>query len=264
MKKSVIIAFAVMFIAIAYTASGAGFAYEPFTDPAFGPASGIGQWAPASSWTWVQNPGTATHDPVGLTYKSLQTAPGACQIAVQANDSKWARDFASTYSATNDDYWVSFLIRIDQDPIRNNIYLTPDGDWDACAIGYQWSDTINFANGTNTGMGGVPGVTNMIVLHFSPDGGDPDRGTCDYWVDPALTPIPGAPLGTELPPGWSPGIQDSPSAMFKMGLRGQDPDGLFTVDEIRYGQSWESVTVPEPATFSLLGIGLLALIRRKK
>jgi len=259
MKKSILIAFAVMFIAVAHSASGAGYAYEPFTDPAFGPLSGQGQWAPGSSWYWVSTTTAAlTYDPVGLTYKSLKTAPGAATITTtMSGNAHWGRDLATTYSAVSDDYWMSFLLRPTEGPPQGFTMMSPGGS-DGGGFGYHWSDTLKFTNSTDTGIVGQAGVTNFIVLHYI------DNWTIDLWVDPVLSPVPSAPLLTETPPAWTGGVVDFSLVKFVTNAASDGLGGSFTVDEIRLGQSWEAVTVPEPATFSLLGIGLLALLRRRK
>ena len=255
MKKSILIAFAVMFIAVAHSASGAGYAYEPFTDPAFGPLSGVGQWLPGSSWVKpleATRPITLTWDPVGLTYKSLKTQPGALTLTTTtANTGVIQRDLATTYVA-NDDYWVSYLLRNDVHPGSEYTNWSPQGN-DGGAFGYHWGTDLKFVNSTTSGITPAIGQTNMVVLHYI------NANTIDLWVDPVLSPAPPAPLLTQASP-WA--VTDMTKALMKCG--GGAAGGQFTWDEIRIGQSWEAVTVPEPATFSLLGIGLLALIRRRK
>lgn len=98
-------------------------------------------------------------------------------------------------------------------------------------------------------------------LHW--DGSD-DRVT--LWIDPVL----GTAEGENTPAlqtlvGWDGFYPDQPGLTDFTFQAGTNDEGeTVTLDDLRIGDSWADVVIPEPTTIALLGIGALAAVRHRR
>ncbi len=148
-------------------------------------------------------------------------------------------------------------------------------------LGIRASDT---PGGTNAGhtywTGDITPSTDahFIVVRYAQDGDPADTGVSGdenaLWVDPSALSY-GAPEGSVPSPDGSSvgsinkasgGVNNyAASVMIGAGISsGSNPDSLV-LDEIRVGTTWNDVTtIPEPASLSLLGLGGIGLLSRRR
>lgn len=225
--------------------------YEPFN------------YAPGSYSEFTQNGGTnwtgAWEQPIniaspGLAHDNLvvggnKMTPGAGNI--DAN-----RRFADQSSGA---LWFSF---VSNTPSGTGIRVGAlNGGWGGIYFGKEtW--TSDYRSGNNpTGISGQ-GVQSLIVVRMDlTTGNDSAR----MWVfpqgasipDPNLAQLPNDAQGT-----YTGGTNDLGSIFF---FRVQVSQGA-SIDEMRVGTTYGDVVAltPEPATMALMGMGAVALIRRRK
>ena len=110
----------------------------------------------------------------------------------------------------------------------------------------------------------TPQETYFLVVHLG-KGADPthpdDYDQLDIWLNPAFADS-GSPVETLIAHS-STAISSFSFIDFRAMFL--DSDDLVLVDELRLGTTWNDVMnyIPEPATFALLGGGLLFLARRR-
>jgi hypothetical protein len=95
--------------------------------------------------------------------------------------------------------------------------------------------------------------------------------TVNLWVNPNLgqyiapTPTATTSIGSDnYAASGNPSVINNFVTSFLFRSTNSNWPGTITVDELRVGLSYEDVTVPEPASLSLLALGSLALGRRRR
>ena len=139
----------------------------------------------------------------------------------------------------------------------------------ACFVGTGGPGARNwFGYGANSGASFDGGYTSGVVMAVMRIFGDTETNAfiIDYnwYISPEAVPTsePGSWAATvsDVHNGWDP----NPISYVRLE-HGNATDGS-TVDEIRIGTTWADVVVPEPVTLTLLGLGsvLLVLKRRRR
>ncbi len=105
--------------------------------------------------------------------------------------------------------------------------------------------------------------TNLLVLSIERPGGTGDN-TYRLWLNPDLYEPMGDPDFTHTE-DWGIVVGCPSWGFFGFELRQSFnyPQSVL-VDELRFGESWAAVTIPEPATLGLLGIGGLAVVLKRR
>ncbi len=194
--------------------------------------------APSAHPPWSTSHGAALVEFVsaGLKYsddsgRQLATEGGALQISSIDGRTAMTRTLNSE-QVPEYGYWVSFLLRVDSDQ-WGDAFWTPDGVIDRGGFGIQQSDYFRFVNGGRTETLIESGRTYLLVGHIEDEG-------AVMWVDPQLDE-PGLPHQEYINP---------PDGRFPVSpFRGSVElwfnsigDGTYTVDEIRIGENFASVT----------------------
>lgn len=235
-------------------ASGQPLVYEPWDLTRSNGSSVVGLAGESSfgfsstGWDFALGGGTATYDATGLSYADAQgnelvTTGGAVSIAANVVNTRWARGLTSPLDDRPDEYFVSFLLRLDS-PLAGDAFWTSDGVADKGAVGFQAGQSLRFVNGPSSNISASQGETKFLVARIVRDNdngtnGDGDQDFAELWVDPILT-NPGAPLATFSTGSISSNrIRDATAAIFKLNAVNS---GSYTIDEFRIGEAFSDVS----------------------
>ncbi|MCC6675607.1 MAG: EF-hand domain-containing protein [Phycisphaerales bacterium] len=232
-----------MVAASAAMGQGAGAVYDGFAGPA---GADLGGWSGGAGWAgpWVDYgmgiPTTFTGPSAGLGFGDLTVTAGAI-----TTPGRWLPDMAGYARAypgvTGDVLYLSFLMRPEAD--ATNWQILRLGNWPrqvdvGVPIGF-FSYGLMVGDGlmVDTPVPVIIGTTVLLVLEVKHDLGQ-SRTVYSLYVDPAPGGgKPAFPMGSFARAG----IMDFGASLEMRG------EGGYSLDEVRIGTTWESVTPAGPA-----------------
>lgn len=214
----------------------------------------------------------------GLDYEGLASSGGA--VRLDRNETTVITDLkdavrASNGNAAGETVYFSALIQHNGASAQFGIKMQGKNvNW----IGFDESGHLTLFSqsggggssdhGPATSTATYSAVTHLLVAKLVDNGGGSGQDRLSVYIDPDLSGGEPTSANLTLDVGTA-GFYPSNNGLDSIGLRGDNPGGQSTepiFDELRVGDAWADVTpIPEPATMSLLAIGGLgALLRRKR
>lgn len=256
-------------LAVAGTSANAQLLYDGFNYSAgnlAGNNGGTGSWNGTTSWAGgTENQVNTT----GLTYTGLTTSGGlvedtsASHTVTNASRGMGNQSSVFTDGSTN---WFSFLIRPGATftnwgfGIGNSAGATSGGFGLNVSSG-NFTARAGATSSANTAFTWTSGTTFLVVgsMTTSTSGNE----TTTIWINPTIGGV--SPVGGTSATV-SGNIGTLPGATATMAFGGGNQAQVFAFDEVRFGTSFSSVTIPEPTTWALLAGSLTALVifRRRR
>jgi hypothetical protein len=227
-----------------------------------------GSWGTGPSFP---NGGSWTVGTVGLTYGALQTS-GLTATGL-GGATAIGRNLAASSGGPASSVWISFLVS----NMGNNLTGISlfDGNTEGTFSGRIGSLQTTFYGGAGNpvatqqtfGTGTNDLNTHMYVINFDATGANP---VINAWIDPDFSSLG---VGSSPTGGLSTSITSAQGAQIydfnavRLGLFSGVGSQTGNFDEIRVGQTWADVSpvaIPEPSAALLGGVGILALLRRRR
>ncbi len=267
-----------------------GFNYQP---PAVASGTALGSITPAggTGWsdaTWLfNNNGFPTNPTGGLSYGALATQAGAVTDPSASNNQSYIRKSSASLMTGTAVRWFSLLLDID------SLSATPTANARAVWAGLSNDNANATSVSTNVGFSVIGNNAgngyDMVARIGANDGteialtlGSPilivgkyslnavGNEFMEVWLNPATSTLGGADLTSGSSAGGysslsaSSTINGASFAFNAAGALGNTFTG--TLDEIRVGDTYADVTpvIPEPASMTLLAVGGLMMLRRRR
>jgi len=231
----------------------------------------------SNGWTLIAGSGGAATNVVAqnLSYSGLQPSIGNA-VELRPNGQDWTRNYTTQTYTTDDNasIFYSFLIRVDSlgdlDATGGNFasLANPDGTAGQAASvwlrtsgsGYQVGLSKRLSNPEFDTTVRAVGDTFLIVASYNLVSGPINNDTASLWINPTIQSTAPSPLLTTPVSG----INDDVIEFGTVALRPQGGAGSTQIpgslifDEVRVGNTWESVTpIPEPSTLGLLAASMI-------
>jgi hypothetical protein len=214
-----------------------------------------------------------TYQATGLDYDGITSTGGA------AVDGSWDpnRDYDGTgYGADGTVLWFSTLFSTTT-PAGNNqkVFFFSNGSGSSnVGLGFVVTSSdastagiaaggADLATGTTLGEGTIATGATHLVLGRITISDTPGADKVDVWLDPILDGLTEADLVTGDSVATGDVTANFDATDTGLYLRGKNASNPITYDEIRLADSFAAV-VPEPATMTLLGLGGLVALRRRR
>ena len=270
MKMRMMIAMSILALAVcASPASAALLVYEGFDysgTALSGQNGGIG-WDPADTWggSWLSdddtslifpgNPNPVTGDRVSATWEGGTTRDLAAPLTGNEGDVYYLSALLTGKAGTSGGSVAGYAgsvrgMYVAVDP-RND----PNGK--GVIAGQSGSSTLD--------IGYTGDVVCLVVMKME---ADPSPG--DFrWIHRANFYLPGDTVPTTEPGSWmlsygTTAQNTSAQPITGIQIKGGNSGGGSQVDEIRIGTEYGDVVLPEPVTLTILGLGSVLLVLRRR
>ncbi len=237
---------------------------ETFDGLTAGNLDGQAGWA----YTGGNDNGTADHATVavgGLSYSSgtVSHPAGTNRLSLfGGGESRFALTLPDTIAA-NETFYVSFLLNHVSGDHFTWLGIGGGALDQASSVSFALQSSahrtrvIDAGGGTSQQSGGgaglIQGQTRLVVAEIF-FGGDTANSTMTMYLDPTSV-VQGENTAIHTDAGRNIGVTELNTLWMRKGASA----GEANIDQIRIGESWDAVVIPEPSTYAAL-IGLLALV----